>query len=168
MYIGRVSATPPDQFAARLIAQGSRFARIASRATGSSRPLVAMRVLATLQFDGPQRIGQLAAHERFTQPAMTATINRLEADGLVTRTTDPSDARAVVVTLTEAGLAEMTAFRAKAAAHVLPAMERLGADDLAVLARAADLLEKLADDCLPASPRRVGAAPTPSKESDDH
>lgn len=99
---------------------------------------------------------------------MTATINRLEADGLVTRTTDPSDARAVVVTLTEAGLAEMTAFRAKAAAHVLPAMERLGADDLAVLARAADLLEGLADDCLPASPRRVGAAPTPSKESDDH
>lgn len=158
----------PDELAARLIAQGSRFARIASRATGSSRPLVATRVLATLQFDGPQRVGQLAAHERFTQPAMTATVNRLEADGLVTRTPDPADARAVVVALTEAGLAEITAFRAKAAAHVLPAMEQLSADDLAVLDRAANLLEQLANQCLPATPQPIGAAPTPSKESREH
>ncbi|MCD0442588.1 MarR family transcriptional regulator [Glycomyces sp. A-F 0318] len=134
-----------DQLAARLISQGSRFARTASRRAGTQRSLIALRVLANLRQEGDLRVGELALREAITQPAMTATVNRLEADGLVARSADPSDARASVVSLTEAGARELHEFRMRAAAEVRPAIAGLGEDDLAVLARAADLLEELAD-----------------------
>jgi DNA-binding MarR family transcriptional regulator len=142
-----VSRSPEgiDQLAARLISQGSRFARTASRKAGEQRSLIALRVLANLRQEGDLRIGELARRETITQPAMTATVNRLEEDGLVARAADPSDARAAVVRITDAGTAELEAFRMRAAARVRPALERLGEDDLAVLGRAAELLGQLAD-----------------------
>lgn len=134
-----------DELAARLISQGSRFARTASRKSGEQRSLIALRVLANLQFEGDLRVGELALRETITQPAMTATVNRLEADGLVARHSDPADARVSVVRLTDAGAAKLEAFRMRAAAGVRRDLEALGEDDLAVLSRAAELLEHLAD-----------------------
>jgi DNA-binding MarR family transcriptional regulator len=134
-----------DQLAARLVVHGSRFARYASRASGERRSVVALRVLSNLQHEGPLRIGELAAHERITQPAMTAAVNRLAMDGLVLRRADPDDARASVVELTDAGLVELESFRARAAEAVRPALERLTARDRAVLDRAAVLLDQLTD-----------------------
>lgn len=134
-----------DQLAARLISQGSRFARTASRKSGEQRSLIALRVLANLQFEGGLRVGELALRETITQPAMTATVNRLESHGLVVRRSDPADARASLVQITEAGAAELEAFRMRAAAEVRHELESLGEDDLAVLSRAAELLEHLAD-----------------------
>jgi DNA-binding MarR family transcriptional regulator len=86
-----------DQFSARLTSQASRFARTASRKAGTRRSLISLRALANLQQDGDLRVGELALREAITQPAMTAAVNRLEADGLVVRRTDPADARAAVV-----------------------------------------------------------------------
>lgn len=134
-----------DELAASLISQGSRFARTASRKAGEQRSLIALRVLANLRQEGDLRVGELAQRETITQPAMTATVNRLEEDGLVARSADPSDARASIVRITDEGAAELEAFRMRAAARVRPALERLGEDDLAVLARAAELLSDLAD-----------------------
>jgi DNA-binding MarR family transcriptional regulator len=134
-----------DQLAARLTSQGSRFARTASRKAGTKRSLIALRALANLQQEGDLRVGELALREAITQPAMTSAVNRLEADGLVARSADPADARASVVSLTEAGAAELHDFRMRAAAKVRPVLESLPEDDLAVLARAADLLQELAD-----------------------
>src|SRR5579884_3837113 len=51
----------------------------------------------------PRRITELAAEERVTQPAITLLVNRLVERGWVERATDPSDRRAVLVTLTPAG-----------------------------------------------------------------
>ena len=42
--------------------------------------------------DGPARISDLARLEGVTQPAMTGLVNRLEAEGLVARSADPTDA----------------------------------------------------------------------------
>ncbi|GAA2163189.1 MULTISPECIES: MarR family winged helix-turn-helix transcriptional regulator [Glycomyces] len=142
-----VSRSPDgiDLLAARLISQGSRFARTASRSAGEQRSLIALRVLANLQQEGDLRVGELAKRETITQPAMTATVNRLEEDGLVARGADPSDARASIVRITDSGATELAAFRMRAAARVRPVIETLGEDDLAVLARAAELLETLAD-----------------------
>ncbi|SDD31522.1 MarR family winged helix-turn-helix transcriptional regulator [Glycomyces harbinensis] len=134
-----------DQLAVRLISQGSRFARTASRRAGEQRSLIALRVLANLQQEGDLRVGELARRETISQPAMTATVNRLEEDGLVARAADPADARAAIVRITDAGGAELEAFRMRAAAGVRPALEALGEDDLAVLGRAAALLQQLAD-----------------------
>jgi DNA-binding MarR family transcriptional regulator len=142
-----VSRSPEgvDQLSVRLISQGSRFARTATRRAGEQRSLIALRVLSNLQHEGDLRVGELAQRETISQPAMTAAVNRLEEDGLVARLADPGDARAAVVRLTEAGAAELDAFRMRAAAGVRPVLEALGEDDLAVLARAADLLQQLAD-----------------------
>lgn len=138
-------AVPLDQLAARLVVHGSRFARHATRGTGEHRSVVAVRVLSNLQHEGPLRVGELAARERITQPAMTSAVNRLEEDGLVVRRSDPLDARASVVELTDAGRAELAQFRRRAAERVRPALERLTAEDRTVLDRAATLLEQLTD-----------------------
>ena len=52
---------------------------------------------------GPRRITELAAEERVTQPAITLLVNRLEERGWVKRFADPSDGRAVLVSLTPVG-----------------------------------------------------------------
>ena len=52
---------------------------------------------------GPRRITELAAEERVTQPAITLLVNRLEERGWVKRIADPSDGRAVLVSLTPVG-----------------------------------------------------------------
>src|ERR1700748_2310887 len=53
--------------------------------------------------DGPRRITELAAEERVTQPAITLLVNRLEERGWVKRIPDPSDGRAVLVSLPPVG-----------------------------------------------------------------
>ena len=48
---------------------------------------------------------QLARRVAIEQPTMVRTIDRLERDGLVTRTPHPQDGRAIRITLTERGSA---------------------------------------------------------------
>lgn len=97
---------------------GARFTRGMSRCTESVHSLVAMRVLANLQLDGPLRVGELAAREHITQPTMTTVINRLAEHGLVAKGTDPDDARVSMVSLTQAGIDELYAFRTRASAEL--------------------------------------------------
>lgn len=132
-----------DQFAARLVVAGSRFARTVAMDAGEQRSLVAMRVLSNLVAFGPQRIGELAARERLTQPAMTTAVKRLEGEELVTRGSDPGDARASVVTITEQGQAALVTFRNRAGEAISPALAALPASDLAALRRAAEIMEQL-------------------------
>ena len=47
---------------------------------------------------------QLARRVAIEQPTMVRTIDRMERDGLVTRTPDPNDRRASRITLTDRGL----------------------------------------------------------------
>ena len=83
--------------------------------------------------------------ESVSQPTMTGIVNRLAADNLVERRSDERDARASVITLTEAGSAELDRSRAASAASVRPALSALAPEDLHTLERAAALLGELAD-----------------------
>ncbi len=132
-----------DALAVQLLVHGSRFARSLSRRTGEVRSLVAMRVLSNLHQAGPLRIGDLADRELITQPAMTTTVNRLEAEGLVVREEDETDRRASVVRITGDGEAALVSFRDRAAGVARGALTQLGEEDLAVLERAGELLEQL-------------------------
>ncbi|GAA5157679.1 MarR family transcriptional regulator [Amycolatopsis dongchuanensis] len=60
-------------------------------------------VLGELVTNGPRRMSALADLEGVRQPSMTDLVRRLERLGLVTRTADPEDRRAVLVEATEAG-----------------------------------------------------------------
>ncbi|WP_424923686.1 MarR family winged helix-turn-helix transcriptional regulator [Amycolatopsis acidicola] len=60
-------------------------------------------VLSELVQNGARRMSVLADLERVRQPSMTDLVRRLERLGLVTRTPDPDDRRAVLVAATETG-----------------------------------------------------------------
>ncbi|WP_260171910.1 MarR family winged helix-turn-helix transcriptional regulator [Amycolatopsis bartoniae] len=60
-------------------------------------------VLTELVTGGPRRMSVLAELEGVRQPSMTDLVRRLERLGLVTRTGDPEDRRAVLVEATDAG-----------------------------------------------------------------
>lgn len=60
-------------------------------------------VLAELVQGGPRRMSALAELEGVRLPSMTDVVARLERLGLVNRTPDPADGRAVLVAVTEEG-----------------------------------------------------------------
>jgi len=88
-------------------------------------------VLKTLtEHEGRCRIGQIAEEHHLTNATMTGLIKRMEAAGLVTRTTSPQDGRSVDVMLTEAGVQrfhdvqESIMEQVRLVLHLLPADER--------------------------------------------
>ena len=120
------------------------FAAWAIRTTATrDLSLTTAATLATLDRDGPQRLSELALHEGVTQPSMTALVSRLERDGLAARGADPSDGRAVVVSLTDAGREVLTARRSRRAARLAALLDRLGPDDRAAVEAAAGALTRL-------------------------
>jgi DNA-binding MarR family transcriptional regulator len=93
----------------------------------------------------PRRITELAAGEGLTQPAMTLLVNRLEDRGWLEREVDPSDGRAVLVRLTATGTAVFDRLRAEYRALLHEEMATLPDEDVAVLARAVEILDGLID-----------------------
>ncbi|MCP2322885.1 DNA-binding MarR family transcriptional regulator [Hamadaea flava] len=63
------------------------------------------RALATLHRHGELRLSSLADHLRIAPRSTTEVVDDLESRGLVSRQPDPTDRRAVLVTLTDAGKA---------------------------------------------------------------
>ena len=106
--------------------------------------LTAAATLATLQRSGPARLTELAAAEGVSQPSMTALITRLAGQGLVHRAADPSDGRAVVLSLTDAGADLLTRRRTERAARLAGPLDDLHDDDVARIAAALPALARLA------------------------
>ncbi len=107
------------------------------------RSVGSLLVLRRLDADGPQRVTDLAAAERVAQPTMTGLIGRLEADGLVRKTADPADARAVRVELTAHGREQLAAVRAERASVLQARLDQLDDDARAALAAALPALDRL-------------------------
>lgn len=100
-------------------------------------------VLYTLAKAGdPIRIGELHEHVLLSQPALSRMVDRLAGRGLVRRSTDPSDARGVRISLTDAGAEVQRTIGRRHARHVAKAMtERL---DSAALNQLESLCRRLA------------------------
>ncbi len=105
--------------------------------------VAALLTLRRLEDEGPLRITDLAAAELVAQPTMTGIVRRLAADGLVMRSSDPDDARAVRVALTEAGREELASVRSSRVAVLQDRLDRLDDEALATLAAALPALEDL-------------------------
>lgn len=76
------------------------------------------RALSLLDELGPSGVTALASADRCSQPTMTATLRTLREQGLVDRQPHPSDGRAHLVALTDAGRAELARIRHANAALV--------------------------------------------------
>jgi DNA-binding MarR family transcriptional regulator len=98
--------------------------------------LTAAAVLASLDRCGPQRITTMATAHGVSQPSMTQLVQRLEQRGLVTRTSDPSDARVALVGLTGKGRGALADRRAHNTRRIAELLADLPEDDVRALASA--------------------------------
>ena len=97
-------------------------------------------MLSLLQQGAGRRVGELATAARTTQPGMTRLIGGLEREGLVVRSSDPDDSRAIVVDITPAGSEAFRAWRAEFRDTLAPRFADLDDDDWSTLTRAAEIL----------------------------
>lgn len=140
-----VGASDNDVIALELTRVSGRFSRIAGRVPGNGYSLIAWRVLAELEHSGGARISDLAQGHRVAQPSMTGLVQRLAGEGWVERKPDPSDGRAALVSITEAGRSALDDYRRAAAERVRPHLSELSDFDRATLARAAELMQQLSE-----------------------
>ncbi|OBG47647.1 MarR family transcriptional regulator [Mycobacterium alsense] len=106
--------------------------------------LAQLSILVTLLDQGPIRMTDLAAHERVRTPTTTVAIRRLEKVGLVKRSRDPSDLRAVLVDITPRGRAVHAESLANRHAALAAMLSQLPASDLDTLTKALAPLQRLA------------------------
>lgn len=142
----------------------SAVARLQRWATRNARLPISpaqARLLAQIEELAPSRIGDLAKADHCSQPTMSTQIQRLEELGLVSRETDPADARAVLITMTPQGSDLLREMRASRASTVAPLLAGLSGDDRETLGKAVEILTRLIDSQAPgpgAVARRQGSA----------
>ncbi|WP_314429506.1 MarR family transcriptional regulator [Microbacterium lacticum] len=125
----------------RLVLGTHALTRVASLETRNEAPAAQWRTLSLLREHGPQRIGDLAALSRVTQPGMTRLVAQMADAGLLERGHDEHDSRATVVTVTPAGLAALDEWIQVLGAALAPRFSDLDADDWAAIRRAADVVD---------------------------
>ena len=107
--------------------------------------LAQLSILLTLLDKGPIRMTELAAHERVRTPTTTVAIRRLEKLGLVKRSRDASDLRAVLVDVTPRGLVQHREAIATRRAQLAGMLSKLSDEDRAALTKALEPLARLAE-----------------------
>ncbi|WP_083751194.1 MarR family winged helix-turn-helix transcriptional regulator [Kribbella sp. ALI-6-A] len=135
-------ATDLSQLGVDAVVAAARFTRLASRDV-SALPHAAMRLLGRLDELGPTRISELAKADRCSQPTMSTLVQRQEDSGLVRREADPADSRASLISLTDAGRAELDRARREAGDAVARRLVHLPADDVRTLEAAVTVLHKI-------------------------
>ncbi len=125
-----------------LISTAARVVRWAPKGE-SDLSLSAARILARLSDKGSQRISDLAAAEKSSQPTITNHVKRLESAGLVGRTADPTDARAWMIDLTPRGHQRLAELRSTMGTNVEPYIAQLDEDERAALARGLEVMRRL-------------------------
>ncbi|PSK97762.1 DNA-binding MarR family transcriptional regulator [Murinocardiopsis flavida] len=125
------------------------------RQATADQPVTAQQlaILGSLEH-GPRRVGALAEEHGVRTPTMTAHLGRMAEAGLLTRTADSADARAVDIGLSEQGRRLLVEVRAVRAARLAERLDALSAAERAAIARA---LPAFAELCEPGPADAVGA-----------
>jgi DNA-binding MarR family transcriptional regulator len=111
--------------------------------TGGETSPTLTAALATVEREGPLTPSALADHERIQRPTATRVVARLEAAGLVTRTSDLADRRVANVAITAAGRALLKRIRSRKNQYLAQRLRTLTPAEQQTLADAAALLERL-------------------------
>lgn len=101
--------------------------------------------LASLRFHGSRNLGELAVDEQVKPPSMTRLVRDMERDGLVRRSPDPTDGRAVLIELTPPAEAAFAAVRAAKIALVADYLATIAPPARAAIHRAFIALDDLAE-----------------------
>lgn len=141
-----VTVTHESELGADLLSVVARLNRLATQRARLPLPWAQARLLSTIEDQGEARISDLAFLDHCSQPTMTTQVRRLEDAGLVTRTADPGDARAVLIRITDKGKQTLNHARADRAAAINPRLERLGPAERQTLADAVEVIRRLLAD----------------------
>jgi DNA-binding MarR family transcriptional regulator len=136
-----------DEPAADLAALGRAFEEIVGwlrrSRTATDVSATSLSLLDRLDSGGDHRVTELAALEGISQPAATSLVNRLEGRDWVERSADPSDGRASLVTITEAGRTRLREHRDERSLRIAERLALLDAADQAALHAALPALRHL-------------------------
>ena len=141
---------------ADLLAIVARLNRYATQRIQMQLPAAQARLLSTIEAHGEARICDLASMDHCSQPTMTTQVRRLEDAGLVARTVDPCDARAVRIRITPEGMRTLTRVRTDRATAIEPQLAKLESADRQTLVDAVVVLRRVLEDAAPAP--RPGAS----------
>jgi DNA-binding MarR family transcriptional regulator len=139
-------STTDTALAAELLSAVARINRLATQRVRVKLPFAQARLLAAIEDQGTARISDLAELDHCSQPTMTTQVRKLEDAGLVSRATDPSDARAVLISITEKGVAMLTQIRVARSAVIDPYLNRLAEADRHTLSDAVRVMRNLLED----------------------
>mgnify|MGYP001556470128 FL=1 len=138
-----VAPATETTLASDLLAVVARINRLANQRVRLPLPFAQARLLSTIEAEGRARISDLAALDHCSQPTMTTQVRRLEEAGLVSRTVDPDDARAVLISITPQGVATLAQVRADRGNAIDPFLEELDSSDRDTLAAAVEIMRGL-------------------------
>ena len=102
--------------------------------------------LVTISKRGELTLGELASAEGVAPPSMTRIAAHLEQAGLVQRRPDPLDRRVALVALSPEGAKMLREALTRRELYLREGLEALAPEDVAVLARAAELMAQLAGE----------------------
>jgi DNA-binding MarR family transcriptional regulator len=103
-----------------------------------------MSALSVVVFGGPVTIGRLAEAEQVSGPTITRLLAGMERDGLLKRARDAKDRRVIWITATPRGSRLLQEGRRRRVAALADDLASLEPAELALLARAAELIESIA------------------------
>jgi DNA-binding MarR family transcriptional regulator len=129
--------------AARLRLSVTRLARRLRQESGSGLSPSQGSALAAIHNHGPLTLGALAEHERVTPPTISKVAAKLEAEGLIQRSPDPTDGRVSQVSATKAGRALVEESRRRKTTWLTSRIGDLDPAEQVRLADALDAIEQL-------------------------
>ena len=138
--------TTDTALAADLLSVVARIHRLANQRVRPRLPYARARLLSAIDEQGPARVSDLAAFDYCSQPNTTMQVRRLEDAGLVSRTTDSADARAVRIHITAKGHSVLAQVHADRGAAIDQHLARLDNADRQTLAEAVRIMRSLLDD----------------------
>lgn len=140
-------APAPDDSLDALASQLRRAILVTSRRLRAERggdvSLGQYSVMARLLEEGAATPSDLAALEQVAAPSMTRTVQCLEESGYVSRAEHPTDRRAVLVTLSDAGHDVIRETRRRRTQWLAQRLDSLTPDERDTLAAASDILRRI-------------------------
>ena len=141
----RPSGAVAPEIVERLRLVIARLARLLRQQDDSGLGPTITAALSTVNKHGPLTLGELAASERVAPPTITKVVDKMEKAGLVERQAHPVDRRVSLVGITALGAAQLAEFRSRRNAWLSARLDELAGDDLALLAEATAVLERIVD-----------------------
>ena len=135
MYAGAVThpRAKLQEIAIDLTVVAARFSRFQRQNSPNDTTAATWRALSLLEQFGALRVTEFARLDRLTQPAATAVLRRIIADGLAESTSDSTDKRAKRVRLTDKGRDFLSDLRIDAGDRLIPLFEQLSDEEIEAL-----------------------------------